>query len=278
MKFFSPPPPPSKSTEDQLQLQSDLQKVFNWAGKWQMSFNASKCEFLQITRKTKPLTHTYTVDGQNIAETSKHKYLGVTINKHLDWKDHVQNITSSARSTLGVLRRNLSSCPREVKERAYQALVRPKLEYSSAAWSPHVTGQINSLESVQRQAARFVTNNYERTASVTEMLRDLQWDSLATRRIAHQCAMFYKIRQNFVNIPFPSCVIPSSRLGRTTNICSYQIIQSRVNTYKYSFFVRTIPVWNLLPTTVVSANTVQQFQNLALPVLRGLQLTPSHHL
>ena len=203
--------------------------------------------------------------------------LGVTINKHLDWKDHVQNITSSARSTLGVLRRNLSSCPREVKERAYQALVRPKLEYSSAAWSPHVTGQINSLESVQRQAARF-TNNYERTASVTEMLRDLQWDSLAIRRIAHQCAMFYKIRQNFVNIPFPSCVIPSSRLGRTTNICSYQIIQSRVNTYKYSFFVRTIPVWNLLPTTVVSANTVQQFQSLALPVLRGLQLTPSHHL
>ena len=80
-----------KSTEDQLQLQNDLQKVFNWAGKWQMSFNASKCEFLQITRKTKPLTHTYTVDGQNIAETSKHKYLGVTINKHLDWKDHVQN-------------------------------------------------------------------------------------------------------------------------------------------------------------------------------------------
>ena len=40
-----------KSTEDQLQLQNDLQKVFNWAGKWQMSFNASKCEFYKLPVK-----------------------------------------------------------------------------------------------------------------------------------------------------------------------------------------------------------------------------------
>ena len=265
-----------KSTNDQLQLQNDLNKVFKWAEQWQMCFNAVKCEFLQITRKTKPLKHTYSVDGKNITETYKHKYLGVTINKHLDWKDHVQNITSSARSTLGVLRRNLSSCPRVVKNRTYQALVRPKLEYASAVWNPHASGQVNSLESVQRQAARFVTNNYDRTASVTEMLQDLQWDSLATRRMTHQCAMFYKIRLGLVNIPFPSCVIPSNRLGRVTNTCCYQNIQARVNSFKYSFFVRVIPVWNRLPTPVVSASSIHQFQSLALPVLRGLQPIPTH--
>ena len=59
------------------------------------------------------------MDVQSIAETSKHKYLGVIINKHIDWKDHVhivQNITSSTRSTLRVLRSKVSSCFREVKK------------------------------------------------------------------------------------------------------------------------------------------------------------------
>ncbi|XP_072051527.1 uncharacterized protein [Amphiura filiformis] len=166
-----------------------------------MSFNATKCETLTITRKTKPLNHIYQVDGHSIVKSSKHKYLGVTINKHLDWKDHVLNITSSARSTLGVLRRNLSSCPIHVKTKAYQALVRPKMEFASAAWNPYSCEQVNALESVQRQAARFVYNNYERTASVTSMLQRLEWDSLATRRLLNQGTMFFKIHHGLVNIP-----------------------------------------------------------------------------
>lgn len=259
------------SMDDQITLQNDLQKVFSWADRWQMSFNASKCQYLQVTRKLRPLRCTYTVDGQHISQTNKHKYLGVTINGRLDWKDHVQSVTSSARSTLGVLRRNCVSCSREVKERTYKVLVRPKLEFAVAAWSPHAVGQINSLEAVQRQAARFVTGNFNRTASVSEMLLELKWDPLSLRRLQQQCSMFYKIRYGFVNIPFPSCVIKTDRPGRTVNSCGYQTIQARVNTFKYSFFVCTIPVWNGLPNAAVTAPSVHQFQRLSLPVLRGTE-------
>ena len=262
--------------EDQAILQKDLNKVFQWADQWQMCFNASKCETLTITRKLKPLNHTYEVNGQHIVRSSKHKYLGVTVNQHLDWKDHVLNITSSARSTLGILRRNISSCPVEVKTRAYQALIRPKLEYASASWNPYVNEQVNLLESVQRQAARFVLNNYDRTASVTQMLQRLEWDSLATRRLLNQCTMFFKIHHGLVNIPFPETVIPAIRQGRCTNSMSYQTIQSRVNSYKYSFFVRIIPVWNRLPNSVIHATTASQFQSLALPIVRDMAATPTH--
>jgi len=259
------------SKDDQLILQKDLQKVFDWASLWQMRFNAPKCEFLQVTRKLKPINHTYNINGHGIEQTSKHKYLGVTINKHLDWKNHVENVTSSAHGTLGVLRRNLSSCSMDVKERAYKVLVRPKLEFAAAAWNPYASGQVKSLESIQRQAARFVTNNFDRRASVTEMLQGLQWVSLSTRRLLHQCSMFYKIRYGLVNISFPSCVVDLSRPSRTVNSCGYQTIQTRVNSFKYSFFVRVIPVWNSLPNSVVTAPSLHQFQHLALPVLRGMQ-------
>ena len=68
---------------------------------------------------------------------------------------HVSNICTKANQTLGVLRRNLYSCPQEVKETAYTELVRPVLEYSGSVWDPSGVGLQNELEKVQNRAARF---------------------------------------------------------------------------------------------------------------------------
>ena len=50
------------------------------------------------------------------------------------------SICTKANRTLGFLRRNLFSCPRDVKEAAYKGLVRPVLEYGSSVWDPHTKG------------------------------------------------------------------------------------------------------------------------------------------
>jgi hypothetical protein len=42
-------------------------------------------------------------------------------------------------------------------------------------WDPHTQANINKVESIQRRAARFVTNNYDPRASVTTLLQDLNW-------------------------------------------------------------------------------------------------------
>ena len=47
---------------------------------------------------------------------------------------------SKANRTLGFLRRNLFSCPHDVKEAAYKSMVRPILEYGSTVWDPHFNG------------------------------------------------------------------------------------------------------------------------------------------
>ena len=71
---------------------------------------------------------------------------------------HIDSITSKASCVLGFVKRNLRHCPKVVKERAYQSLVRPKLEYSSTTWNPHQVTQKRQIEQVQRNAARFVSN------------------------------------------------------------------------------------------------------------------------
>ena len=60
--------------------------------------------------------------------------------------------------TLGLLKRNLSSCPMEVKLQAYKGLIRPVLEYASTAWDPHQSYLQEKLEKVQKRAARYITS------------------------------------------------------------------------------------------------------------------------
>ena len=49
-------------------------------------------------------------------------------------------------------------------------------------WSPYQRDQKHHVEMVQRRSARFVTNRYRNTSSVTDMLDYLGWESHETRR------------------------------------------------------------------------------------------------
>ena len=94
---------------------------------------------------------------------------------------HISKIASKANSTLGFLRRNLKGCPSKLKEIAYFSMVRSLLEYSCPVWDPYRQGDIEKLNKIQRAAARFVTNNYQRKSSVTALIQDLGWTDLQTR-------------------------------------------------------------------------------------------------
>ena len=107
--------------------------------------------------------------------------LGHCLQSNLKWNLHYDNIISNANKSLGFLKRNLQVSNTDIKSRAYQTLVRPKLEYSCSIWDPHTTEYKHKLEMVQRHAARYAMNNYHNTSSVTDMINTLQWPTLADR-------------------------------------------------------------------------------------------------
>ena len=124
-----------------------------------MVFNPDKCEHIQITNKRNVIPTSYSIHGQTLKETSKAKYLGVTIDSKLSWNSHIDAVTKRANQTTAFLRRNLSSCPKDVKAKCYKSIVRPQLEYASTVWDPVTKSNIAKLESVQRRAARFCCND-----------------------------------------------------------------------------------------------------------------------
>ena len=158
---------------DSQTLQEDLNKLSNWEKLWLMEFNAKKCEILTVTKKASPLVTDYILHGQVLQNVTSSKYLGVTITRDLRWNTHIDNISAKANKTLGFVKRNVRTRQTAIKTKAYQALVRPTLEYCTCVWDPHTQVAARKLESVQRRAARYCLYIYHNTSSVTNMLNIL---------------------------------------------------------------------------------------------------------
>ena len=106
--------------DDHQALQRDLQCLSTWSSDWLM--NSTSKSDLSITRKRKSRIHEYQLLNEVIPRVNQYKYLGVTITSDLRWNKHCQTIRDKASRTLGLLRRTLPSCSKEVKASAYTAL------------------------------------------------------------------------------------------------------------------------------------------------------------
>ena len=162
----------------------------------------------------------------------------------LSWKTHIDRITKQSNSMLGFLRRNLRSCSEETKANAYFIMGRSNLEYCSSVSSPHHKDQIHKIEMVQRRAAPYTTNCFRNTSSVSSMIYQLQWESLESRRSKIQLTLFFKVIHNLIDIPPDNYLTPSTTRTRSTHSKKYRQFSPSTDSFKFSFFPRTLPLWN----------------------------------
>ena len=166
-----------------MTLQEDLTSLGQWEADWQMKFNAAKCHSMRMTRhqQHKQLLFDYSLHSQTLENVQSGKCLGITISDNMDWGQHISEISSKATKTLGFLRRNLTFAPKSTKEIAHKTLDRRKLEYGAPIWS--LTQNFsNQVEKVQRTAAPWTCWSWQNTSSDSEMLDELEWQSLEARR------------------------------------------------------------------------------------------------
>ena len=191
-------------------------------------------------------------------------------------------MVSKANASLGLLRRNIQHCPATTRKTAYISLVRSTLEYGATIWDPYTQTEIDSLEAVQRRAARFITRDFKsrEPGCVTRMLNNLDLPSLETRRKHLRLTFLFKIAEGLVPaIPPESQLIPIRNKrkiraktfqdcvtnnfvehNQLNNSRCFQVPSSKSDIYKNSLFPKTIRQWNQLDDSVVSAPSPDTFK------------------
>ena len=163
------------------------------------------------------------------------KHFDILLNRISQVSFHVCN------SALGMIRRNIKKVPKPVREKLYQTLIRPQLEYASSAWSPWLKQELQDileLEKVQRRPAHFVHNNYWPLASVTQMISSLDWETLEARRQKARLTMLYKTINGSTTILMDHYQLSSATSTRSSHGQNFVLPSCRTDTYKHSFSLR----------------------------------------
>ena len=118
--------------------------------------------------------------------------------------------------------------------------------------------QILAVEMVQRRAARFVKGNFQWTASVTEMLSSLNWETLRSRRVNLSLGLFkrfnLKCNSNLIANIFQANLRVQRRHAHSKPLID---IRAKQDCYYWSFFLRSIKQWTNLPINCSDLSEIQ---------------------
>ena len=143
--------------------------------------------------------------------------------------------------------------------------IRPILEYASTVCALYTKSSIEKLEAIQRRIARFVVSDYDYSSSISNILNQLDWPSLAISRQVSRLVIFYKIVHRYqVALELPNEIVLFNTITRGHNTCmKYCTPFCRVDVCKNSFYPVTIRLWNTLPEDIIYSNSLRQFRTSA---------------
>ena len=251
-------------TLEQL-MNHDLHEIHSWLITNKLSLNVIKTKYTIVAShyRIKHLEHQFSIhlNHHYLTRDNSYKYLGVEIDQSLTWRDHVDNIAKKASGGIGALRRVRHLIPRETLITMYSSLVLPYFDYCSTVWGSCGRGMCDRLQVLQNRASRILTfSNYDRRS--VEILDELGWDNLETRRIRQLATIVYKL----INGTMPNHL--TQIFTGTNSMYSYNLRNSTYNLFvprpcteagKNSFHYRGAVLWNSLPGKVKGQTSLKSF-------------------
>ena len=221
-----------------------------------MKFNVDKCKVMHLGPKN--MHWNYSMGGRHLKEATEEKDLGVIITNDLKVEAQCSAACIKANRILGLIRRTVVNKRRTILTTLYKSLVRPYLEYSTAAWSPHYVKDREMLERVQRRFTRMVPGLGD--LEYGERLGVLGLMTLEERRNRSDMVEMYKVLKGLSAIPRET-FFELNGSGRTRGN-SLKIVKKVIQTdiRKFFFSQRVINRWNALDERVVAAETVDAFK------------------
>ena len=267
--------------QDQIILQCDIDKLFKWSICNKMNFHPDKCKVVRITNKSLIYDlpfyeHYYSMNGKILEYEGLEKDLGVIISSKLSWGAQCEALVQKANRQLGLVRRTCYFILDTNQRRAlYLSLVRSIFEHCCQVWAPQDLKSIRAFDLVQKRAVKWVLKESYKSYSDDEFLKKqytLDLLPMKYKFLLSDLTLFFKIVKDKVDIKLPNYVSriepqDIKKITRRNKATADGIDKSKfrckviakINSFKNSFFYRTVEQWNELPLCLRELDDTNKF-------------------
>jgi hypothetical protein len=122
-----------------------------WCEQWNIKTNEDKTRAVYFSTRLRRGEVCPTLKGQIIEFVNNVKYLGVTLDKRMTWKAHIDWSVTKALQTLGQIYPLLKSekLGTKTKLTLYKALIRSKMTYACPTWESEAGTHLIKLQRLQ---------------------------------------------------------------------------------------------------------------------------------
>ena len=115
------------------------------------------------------------VDNIELECVDKLKILGLTIDKHLTWKHHINNLCSNLSSLTGLLWRIRNYLSDEMKILFHNSFILSRLDYCICVWGGASKSYLDKLNHALKRVARIILNVSFNEMDSSTMFYTLKW-------------------------------------------------------------------------------------------------------
>lgn len=246
-------------------MQLVIDKLVEWTNIWQLPLAVDKCSVVHVGRNN-PMT-VYSLLDRDLEAQNSVSDLGVLVDGSCKFSRHCYSVAQKANKITNMLFRMFCTRDKITLLRAFKTYVRPIAEYCCQVWNPHLKGDIDRIESIQRYFSRrlFIRCGIPMCPYV-ERLAYLELPPLELRRLHYDLTMLYSIVHKENDIKFEEMFKLAPANNHDTRGHHLKIVVPTVkhNTRYYCFANRTARIWNTLPTHVNGNQPVVNAANKAL--------------
>lgn len=165
----------------EIKVNKELDKIAMWIELNKLSLNISKTKFMVFHNKQKKVNlPKLSISGIEIEPVDEFNFLGITIDKNVSWKSHIDKITKKISKVIGIMNKLKHILPSSVLLTIYNSLAFPHINYGILCWGYSNT---NSILKLQKKAARIITNSKYNAHS------DPLFKTLKILKCEHICAL-----------------------------------------------------------------------------------------
>ena len=140
-------------------LNKELKNVNSWLSANHIAINIIKTKYIIFSlRKKIKLPGRVRIGKGTIASINSIKFLGVHIDRHLTFNDHINYLSLKISRSVGLLYKLNKYLPQSVLLKLYYSLIHPYFNYSMETWFNSNNYSNNKLITLQKKAMRAVCN------------------------------------------------------------------------------------------------------------------------